>query len=481
MNKLDENELRLDPKNYRIHGEKNRRLIKKSLEDCGAGRSILIDDENCIIAGNGVYEQAKELGLPVRVIESDGTELIAIKRTDLTTEDSRRKALALADNHTTDTSVFDFDMIAEDFSPEELCAWDFDFDTIGSNFFDDTLSPTPRSQPAVKVGNLKERFIIPPFSILDTKLGAWQERKRAWLSLGIKSEVGRDMELTYNRSSQPPRIYAVRNQLREQTGSDPSWDEIFEYCQSHGIPLMDGTSIFDPVLCELVYRWFNVPGGSILDPFAGGSVRGIVAAKLGMAYHGIDLRQEQIDANYQNASTVLNAKEITPNWVCNDSRNVDTLFPGKKFNLLFSCPPYADLEVYSDDPRDLSTMKYPEFVAIYRDIIRKCCDRLEENSFAVFVVAEVRDKKGGYYGFVQDTIQAFIDSGLTYYNEIVLANQICSLAMRVTKQFNNSRKIGKCHQNVLVFYKGNPEKTKEHFPELDYSDDELFTGEEIEK
>lgn len=58
-----------------------------------------------------------------------------------------------------------------------------------------------------------------------------------------------------------------------------------------------GTSIFDPVLTELAYRWFCPPTGYILDPFAGGSVRGIVAAVLGRAYTGIDLRPEQIEAN----------------------------------------------------------------------------------------------------------------------------------------------------------------------------------------
>lgn len=123
-------ELKFDPKNYRIHNEKNKRLIRKSLEDCGAGRSILFDKDNCIIAGNGVYEQAQTLGLPVRIIESDGTELIAIKRTDLSTEDARRKALALADNHTSDTSVFNVEAVIEDFSPEELDLWEFSIDNI---------------------------------------------------------------------------------------------------------------------------------------------------------------------------------------------------------------------------------------------------------------------------------------------------------------------------------------------------------------
>ena len=58
-----------------------------------------------------------------------------------------------------------------------------------------------------------------------------------------------------------------------------------------------GTSIFDPVLCELIYRWFAPKAGVVLDPFAGGSVRGIVAARLGLTYVGIDLRAEQVAAN----------------------------------------------------------------------------------------------------------------------------------------------------------------------------------------
>ena len=122
-------DIKLDPKNYRVHGEKNKAIIRKSLEDCGAGRSILLDGDDVVIAGNGVYEQAQALGLPVRVIESDGRELIAIKRTDLKTEDDKRRALALADNHASDTSVFNIDSVLMDFSPEELDTWEFEIDT----------------------------------------------------------------------------------------------------------------------------------------------------------------------------------------------------------------------------------------------------------------------------------------------------------------------------------------------------------------
>ena len=92
--------IKLDPCNTRVHGDKNKQAISGSLSSCGAGRSVLIDSEGVLIAGNGVFQQAKKLGIPVRIIESDGTELVAIKRTDLKTKDVKRKALALADNQT---------------------------------------------------------------------------------------------------------------------------------------------------------------------------------------------------------------------------------------------------------------------------------------------------------------------------------------------------------------------------------------------
>ena len=113
-------EIKFDKRNYRKHNAENKRLIKKSLEECGAGRSILIDGEDEIIAGNGVYEQAKKLKMPVRIIETDGSEIVAIKRTDLKTSDEKRKQLAVMDNSTSDSSEFDLELMAEDFSVDQL-------------------------------------------------------------------------------------------------------------------------------------------------------------------------------------------------------------------------------------------------------------------------------------------------------------------------------------------------------------------------
>ena len=113
-------DIKIDRRNYRKHGEKNKELIKKSISELGAGRSILIDNENEIIAGNGVFEQARELNIPVKVIETDGSELIALKRTDLQTDDRKRKQLAIMDNSTNESSHFELDILREDFQEEEL-------------------------------------------------------------------------------------------------------------------------------------------------------------------------------------------------------------------------------------------------------------------------------------------------------------------------------------------------------------------------
>ena len=110
--------INFDSRNYRKHNAKNKDLINKSLKECGAGRSIVIDNEDNIIAGNGIFEQAQKLGLKTKIIETDGSELVVVKRTDLATDDEKRKQLAVMDNSSSDSSEFDFQLLNEDFDVE---------------------------------------------------------------------------------------------------------------------------------------------------------------------------------------------------------------------------------------------------------------------------------------------------------------------------------------------------------------------------
>tara|TARA_R110002096_G_C14420164_1_gene709058 strand:+ start:37 stop:897 length:861 start_codon:yes stop_codon:yes gene_type:complete len=270
---------------------------------------------------------------------------------------------------------------------------------------------------------LRDKFIEPPFSVLDTKQGNWQRRKREWQKIGMRSEVGRDNK----------KVNSIR---LETNGKDISKNPY--------------QSIFDPALCEVLYNWFCVDGKEILDPFAGGSVRGIVANYLGFKYTGIDIRQEQIDSNREQGLNILEANN-QPNWYVGDSNEVLNNF-NKEFDFVFSCPPYADLEVYSNLDGDISNMPYIEFMKAYEEIISKSCNLLKSGGYACFVVGEVRDKKGNYIGFVPDTINAFRKCGMKYYNEGILLNSIASASMRANGNMK-TQKLVKIHQNVLVFKK----------------------------
>lgn len=329
-----------------------------------------------------------------------------------------------------------------------------------------------------RAGSLAERFGVPPFSVLDARQGYWVERKRAWIALGIRSGLGRggmirdkykgieieqhaELRKKANKASTggSPMPYLIdkKNGVIARgnfQGGRGSLDE-------ENVPI-SGTSIFDPVLAELIYRWFTPePGASILDPFAGGSVRGVVAATLGYRYVGIDLREEQIVENEKQADEIV--PKNRPTWIIGDSRNIKDLAPGQ-YDLVFSCPPYGDLEVYSDDPRDLSTMDYDSFLKSYREIIRNSVAMLAPNRFACFVVGDIRDKRGFYRSFVAETIDAFQEAGMKLYNDAVLITSFGSLAVRIEKQFTGFRKLGKSHQNVLVFYQGEPKAIKEYQP-----------------
>lgn len=158
-----------------------------------------------------------------------------------------------------------------------------------------------------------------------------------------------------------------------------------------------------------------------------------------------------------------------PQWLVGDSLSLTEILPANyQADFVFSCPPYHDLEQYSDDPKDLSNMSWADFCSAYKGIINQAISRLKDDRFACFVVGEIRNQDGGgfYKGLVPLTIEAFEAAGARFYNEMILVTAIGSLPIRVGKQFTGNRKIGKTHQNILVFYKGNPAKIKDLFPSL---------------
>ena len=278
---------------------------------------------------------------------------------------------------------------------------------------------------------LSVRYGVPPFSVLSRRDGAWIERDRKWKALGIESELGRDDALTYGMRMD----YARPDGPKEDNAIPPQ------------------TSVFSPALAEWYYRNHSRPGDRVLDPFAGGSVRGVVAGAMGRHYTGVELRAAQVAANKTQADI---AGDITPQWLAGDSADLsDLVGPAYEADLIFSCPPYAYLEKYSDDPRDLSNMPYAEFRDVYRDIIRQAVDHLRPDRFIGWVVGEVRNKRdGSLLGLVPDTIAAFQDAGASYWNDHVMLTPIGTAQVRTPKQWDTSRKAGRVHEYLLTFVKG---------------------------
>jgi len=419
------NELKpLDKNPFKSKGDRQIEKIAKSIEDFERMmeiRKIVIDENNQILGGNKRYFALKKLGykeIPDAWIE---------KVTDLTEE--QKKEFIIKDNAHWG-SEWDLELLEE---------WKVDLEDWGVEIEDFKIEDIGSREIHKKLSDV---FIVPPFSILDTRKGYWQDRKRYWLSLGIKSDLGRD----------PDGFIKSFKEFEKKIGNN--WGR--------------ENSTFDAVLCELVYRWFCIPDGKILDPFAGGSVRGIVAVKLGYDYFGNDLSSRQIEANINNANEVLEKESKQPRWTVGDSRNIDVIAKDYQADLVFSCPPYADLEVYSDLDNDLSNMEYDEFLEAYNEIVYKTCNLLKEDRFAVFVVSDIRDKRGFYRNFVSDTIAAFKKSNLLLYNEMILVNSITTKRLTAKRAMKN-RKVSKIHQNVLVFYKGNPKNIQKIYPELDFS------------
>ena len=384
--------------------------VAGSIREFGFQQPIVVDESFTIIVGHTRFEAAKKLGLkkvPVVVAKLDET---------------KAKAYRIADNRLGEDSDWDIPLLNVEI--EALKYKDFDLDILG--FDDQFLKKLKYDYDTNKRNKMTTDFIVPPFSVLDAKQGYWQDRKREWINLGIKSEDGRGENLL--------NLSPV---ARLNSG---------------------GTSIFDPVLCEILIKWFSAKKDIILDPFAGGSVRGIVSSICERNYIGIDISKEQIQANLKQVKTLCNDKH-KPQWIVGNSLNIKELVK-KKANMILSCPPYHDLEKYTDDKKDLSNLSYKEFCKQYEKIIKQACDLLEDDSFACWVVGEIRHKTGSghYKNFISNTIKYFQKSGLSYYNEMILVTAVGSLPLRAGRLFRSTRKIGKQHQNILVFLKGDIKK-----------------------
>ena len=390
--------------------------VAASIKEFGFKVPIILDKDNVIVTGHTRLKAAKKLGL---------TTVPCIYADDLT--EQQIKAFRLADNKVAEFATWDLEKLDIELeSITELEMMDFGFGA-GSEVVD--YNSEGWDETGGKAGALVENFGVPPFSVLDTRQGYWQDRKKAWL------------EITGN--------------LSETRDGD-----FGKFSDGMMESINGGTSNFDPVLAEIMYKWFCPKNGRILDPFGGEQTKGVVAGELGYKYHAVEFRQEQVDLNTEKTRQYEGVK-----YTCGDSNNISNLVKERDFDMCFTSPPYYDLEVYSAE--DMSALgTYEEFMTQYENIFSQCYEMLADNTFLVIKICEIRNKKTGEYrSFVADNIDMFRRIGFKYYNELILANAIGTGMLRANRSMK-SRKVVKVHQNVLVFFKGDLNVIPDKFENL---------------
>ena len=422
-------------RNARTHSEEQVSRIAASIREYGWTNPILTDGASGIIAGHGRLAAARLLGLK---------EVPTIELAGMT--ETQKRAYILADNRLALDAGWDEEALKIELA--DLKAADFDLDLTGfsaeelDGYLRTDTEMVERYGENVGSGVLVDKFLVPPFSVLDTRQGYWQERARRW-----------------------DKIIGDFGQSRDDTLMASDITKVA------GIA---GVSLFDPVLAEIICKWFlPVREGytaKVCDPFAGGMF-GYVCAALGNDYTGIELRPEQAKLNNSRV------EGMSARYVCDDGRNIGQHVPPESVDMVFSCPPYCDLEKDSDLPGDASNQTWEGFCDILNTALGNAMKCLKPNRFAVIVMSNVRDKKGFYLDICEEIKRTMERGGARVYNEIILLNAVGTAALRCQMGFKN-RKVMRVHQEVLVFYKGNPKAIQEEFPMIDYSEQEETSNEE---
>lgn len=301
-----------------------------------------------------------------------------------------------------------------------------------------------------------------------TMTNAWATTKADWLRL--KKEWNEKIELAGEKHNVKNPKFASRDGCWQ--GASGMSNVVLakqsiengEVKNDKGKSLNGNASVLDPVACEVIIRFFMPKEGKrIYNPFGGGVQFGFVAGSYGYEYISSEIRQNQCDANNSLCSDFKNCK-----WIKSDS---SIYSPKGNFDLMFSCPPYYQVEEYLDydgkSPKgELNSIStYEKFRDTLFEGYKKGIEKLNNNCFFVVMTGDSRNKDGGYYGCEAEHELFFRDQGLHIYNKIIyLECEFTRLAQ--AKVTLNHRKFPKREQKILVFYKGDISKIKDLYPPI---------------
>lgn len=239
----------------------------------------------------------------------------------------------------------------------------------------------------------------------------------------------------------------VRDWRRLTNETGHSGERTGTFREDHNSHYTGTHSVFPAPLMEwIILRFGGEPGGKILDAFAGGVPRGLVSSIMGHQYYGFEIRQQQIDENQK----ILNELGLTNvNYICGDGRFLET--EENEFDAAITCPPYHDLEVYSDRPDDISNFgTYDEFNASMWLCANAHKGKMKPGAFVCIVVGLFRDKNGELVDFRADTVNNFREAGFVFHQDVILVKNFGSAAKRAGNAWRGKKLVPR-HEHLLVF------------------------------
>jgi hypothetical protein len=264
----------------------------------------------------------------------------------------------------------------------------------------------------------------------------------------VRPSQGRDWFSTTTTIWQVDEIIKRRvrdwRRLTDETGHSGARDQSFR--ADHNSIYTGTHSVFPAPLMEMIIvRYGGKIGSHILDAFAGGPPRGLVASIMGHSYTGFEIRSEQIA---ENEALLKRLKLKGATYVKGDGRflAIDTLF-----DCAITCPPYFNLEKYSDQSNDLSNLgSYSEFNASMFLCAQAHRRRMKPGAFVCIITGNFRSKSGELIDFPGDTIINFREAGFLYWQDIILSKNFASSAVRAGNAWLGTKLVPR-HERLLIF------------------------------
>ena len=205
-------------------------------------------------------------------------------------------------------------------------------------------------------------------------------------------------------------------------------------------------SVFNSHLAQMVLSAYAPLGGKVYDAFGGGGTSGYIATKMGFEYTGVELREEE----YNRVKQQMNDWGVYFNFVLGNSVDYK---PNNDFDFAFTCPPYYDLEVYSELENDLSNAKtYDDYLIMLKSVIQNIYNCLKDDCFSVFVVGNFRNKKGELVHLNGDLIRIAKEVGFKLWDELIWEGA-SNVALTRCGKFEKNRKSVRMHEYVIVLKK----------------------------